>query len=524
MTQGRTRLPLALDNWDRVWGDQLIRAIDQNFEAPVNSADVTFLQSGAGAVTRTVQSKERDVVSVKDFGAVGNGVANDTSAFQAAATSAVSRGVDLYVPPGTYSITSTIIFDQTSKTTFANGRTNLIGSGKGSTRISYSGSAGTAALSFVGPTWSSTNVPYVRQRVSGVMVDCLDPSVTRTGILVNRAIDLVWDDIEVIQAYQAVDAVDVVHWSLNNCTFTFNNYGILGRRSPSFGVSNNGSPVNIVLMNKCEFTNNRQWAVDFFDSANIVVVGGSFESNGRTSPYYSSDANRWSIRIRAPDYNGAAGLMMYGVHFETNGGDADVWIDQTVYPGVFEITGCDFVRNGYDFGQGVSFTINNILFNSTGAAASRLRVCAGFRGVNGYTPSAARKYIAGTLVGSVHSMDDEGCIYESSIEQPVFGLRGHRYGSHVHGSATWGWTGSAVSIFASYNIFTITRSLVGRYVITWGTPTTSSVYSVTQSPGTDQLTMVIVGRTAAAATVEFRNLLGVPTDPTFEIGIVAFAS
>ena len=33
MTQGRTRLPLAIDDWDRVWGDQLIRAIDQNFEA-----------------------------------------------------------------------------------------------------------------------------------------------------------------------------------------------------------------------------------------------------------------------------------------------------------------------------------------------------------------------------------------------------------------------------------------------------------------------------------------------------------
>lgn len=33
MTQGRTRLPLALDDWDRVWGDQLIRSIDQNFDA-----------------------------------------------------------------------------------------------------------------------------------------------------------------------------------------------------------------------------------------------------------------------------------------------------------------------------------------------------------------------------------------------------------------------------------------------------------------------------------------------------------
>lgn len=33
MRLGRTRLPLATDDYDRVWGDQLIRAIDQNFDS-----------------------------------------------------------------------------------------------------------------------------------------------------------------------------------------------------------------------------------------------------------------------------------------------------------------------------------------------------------------------------------------------------------------------------------------------------------------------------------------------------------
>ena len=42
-----------------------------------------FLQAGSGAVQRTVQSKLRDVVSVLDFGAVGDGVADDTAAIQA---------------------------------------------------------------------------------------------------------------------------------------------------------------------------------------------------------------------------------------------------------------------------------------------------------------------------------------------------------------------------------------------------------------------------------------------------------
>lgn len=45
---------------------------------------VGFIQSGAGAVLRTLQSKSRDVVHVADFGAVGDGVTDDTAAVTAA--------------------------------------------------------------------------------------------------------------------------------------------------------------------------------------------------------------------------------------------------------------------------------------------------------------------------------------------------------------------------------------------------------------------------------------------------------
>lgn len=45
---------------------------------------VGYIPPGAGVVTRSAQDKMRDFISVKDFGAVGDGVANDTAAIQAA--------------------------------------------------------------------------------------------------------------------------------------------------------------------------------------------------------------------------------------------------------------------------------------------------------------------------------------------------------------------------------------------------------------------------------------------------------
>jgi len=68
-----------------------------------------FIQAGTGAVQRTVESKLQDVVSVKDFGAVGNGVADDTAAIQAAVNEAMKYGKQiLFEGPGPYCISSTI--------------------------------------------------------------------------------------------------------------------------------------------------------------------------------------------------------------------------------------------------------------------------------------------------------------------------------------------------------------------------------------------------------------------------------
>lgn len=68
-----------------------------------------FQQLGTGAVQKAAQSKLREVVSVKDFGAVGDGEADDAAAINAAIVYANSKGGgSVFLPSGTYRIKSSV--------------------------------------------------------------------------------------------------------------------------------------------------------------------------------------------------------------------------------------------------------------------------------------------------------------------------------------------------------------------------------------------------------------------------------
>jgi hypothetical protein len=75
------------------------------------SSLVGFIADGVGASYRTVQAKLRDVVSVKDFGAAGDGTTDDTAALQAArdyaaTASASGNVVEITFPAGRYKYTT----------------------------------------------------------------------------------------------------------------------------------------------------------------------------------------------------------------------------------------------------------------------------------------------------------------------------------------------------------------------------------------------------------------------------------
>lgn len=101
------------------------------------SSLVGYVQTGTGAVATTVQARLRQSLSVKDFGATGDGTTDDTTAIQNALNAGTGRSV--YFPAGTYRFSSTLLV----KT-----KTTLIGEGmnKSILKLTSGFGAGTTAI------------------------------------------------------------------------------------------------------------------------------------------------------------------------------------------------------------------------------------------------------------------------------------------------------------------------------------------------------------------------------------------
>lgn len=74
-----------------------------------DASQISYTPAGTGAVATNVQVKLREYVTFQDFGAVGNGIADDTAAVQAAITYASAQRLTIFAYGG-FKITSTVNF------------------------------------------------------------------------------------------------------------------------------------------------------------------------------------------------------------------------------------------------------------------------------------------------------------------------------------------------------------------------------------------------------------------------------
>jgi parallel beta-helix repeat protein len=106
--------------------------------ASTSASIINFTQAGTGAVTRSVQSKMQDVLSVKDFGATGDGTTDDTTAVQACITAAALANRAVYIPGGAYKLSAQLVYS---------GRTvSIYGDGPEITELFWTAAAGSTGI------------------------------------------------------------------------------------------------------------------------------------------------------------------------------------------------------------------------------------------------------------------------------------------------------------------------------------------------------------------------------------------
>lgn len=363
----------------------------------LSSAQISYLPAGTGAVSTTVQAKLRQTVSVKDFGAVGNGVADDTAAIQAAITKVVSTGGKLYFPNGKYITSSPLVIDYSAVTTDpVNGtynRLHIEGDGPGSTMIwpSHAGKC----IDYRGGTIDGVSAFL---EIRGIALRGPARAAGSIGLSIDNCAYWSLTDFDISLFEYGINGTDILSGSISKGEIRLNQYG------GQFAYANFSRP-NAISFRDVIIATNYTYGLLATGAACFLIDGGTVEGNGIGLSLANPAA--WGIKSVDAGVEGGVGLVIRGTYFEGNNGNADVWISQTANTAHHSVHG-SFMR--YLSGQYVTY---NVLFDKSGAgAASTVAVGGGYKSTGTYVESMLRPFFGG---GIAYFSEMPGNYYGSTV-------------------------------------------------------------------------------------------------------------
>lgn len=328
-----------------------------------------FCLEPIGASSRSVNEKLSEHISVKDFGAVGDGVADDYPAFQRAInyvanmSVGLSSGGRLHVPVGDYALSHSLVMPA-GKPMELHGQgsgTKLFRlTGTGNIIECYSGS-NIADLFFRGPVSASSNGILCSGANTARIENCTFQNQT-TGIALtcSYAVEIISCVFEVCYTYGIVATTSAHNTMIERCNFF------------TCGVLNNGQAINFTVASDNLGINDND-----FEYCNVNVQLNACNSVQITGNYF--------------EYQKAACLYFLpgctGVTIESN------WIALGDVGDILQnITGGRFVHNTI-YNQSIAFATSLVGFDvglnkKTGTGTVGPAPWIDMPLVNGWTPQA----------------------------------------------------------------------------------------------------------------------------------------
>ena len=338
--------------------------------------------------------RQGDTVRARDFGAVGDGVADDTIALQAAINYLVTRGGVLDLGAGIFKTSATLSVNESAETAENVTRISIVGQGRGSTQILATQSSG-PAINLLGGAVASGF--HSHQRLEGFRIV---GNGLCSGVTGDNLAFLTVEDVQVLSCLFAFSLSDCVSTAFTDCVIRDNRYGFFFQRTDM-------TYPNAIKLDGCFIGNNTEYGIHCVGPTTFQVYGGSVEGNG----WGATGPGQWGIKVDNAGYEGGVGLVAVGVYFEYNQGTADIWLDQAINNASHNVVGCTFNR-----ASAAHFTGWNI-YSATAATDVYLSVqgCA-FRALNDYAEDAGRPYL--NLSTRTHSDLGHANYYGNAVAAP----------------------------------------------------------------------------------------------------------
>lgn len=406
-------------------------ALDDLSDVTVSSpATGQLLRYNGTAWVNEAVSSSGIYINVKDFGVIGDGVADDTATIQSLCNTVASSGGILFFPKGNYRITSQITI------TAVNGSTQP----KSTQRIGFKGES-------VGLTWflwDGANTPNTYMIVvqstdttdsnnTHALVDFSDFSVSTfdgkwynaSGFRFIRRAFMKMSRVHFRRLHTGLQLDDVISSTFDSLVMRFNNHACR-----NYGAANAASDAVAV-----PFDNNAQTWINCIIAANnltgmdfrrgcINFFGGTIEFNGSLN----SAGNGYGFRIEAEGNTAPCTCNFYGTYLEQNGTTGNAGVNASVADILIEHTntldnnsysfhGCSFVRTASNYAP------HAILIRKSIAQVCNLNIYGcNFMDQNGYSPSSSRRYIG--FQGSQPTINMNitaiGNYYNQPTELPLF--------------------------------------------------------------------------------------------------------